>query len=303
MGTRLSCSFALPPRFRAGDMLAFHRRDAQEIAERVTEQSIHKGIVWRDKPACIAIRFAARKVEAELAVDGRASASSQQAFEATVVRMLGLNQDVERFERRYRRHPQLGPIIRRQAGLRVPVSPTPFEALTWAIAAQQISVKAAIALRRNLIRAADVRHSGGLWCYPDAAQIAGLAAKDLRKAGFSAAKTRTLLALSEEVVRKRLPFETWLQTLPVEEIVARLLALRGIGPWTVNYTLLRGFGWLDGSLHGDAAVRRGIQVLLKKQDKIGEQEAEAWLAQFSPWRALVGAHLWTMLTPVRTERA
>ncbi len=291
----LSCTFALPARFRAGDMLAFHRRDAKEVAERVTEDRIYKGIVWRNKPACLAIRFNARTAEAVLTVDGRISASSQAAFEAMVQRTLGLNQDVERFERRHRRHPQLGPLIRRQAGLRVPVSPTPFEALTWAIAAQQISVKAAIALRRNLILAADIRHSSGLWCYPDAAQTADLATKDLRKAGFSATKSRTLLALSEEVVRKRLPFEVWLKTLPVEEIVARLLALRGIGPWTVSYTLLRGFGWLDGSLHGDVAVRRGIQILTQRQDRVSEQEAEAWLAPFSPWRALVAAHLWTML--------
>lgn len=296
MSARLSCTLALPPRFRAGDMLAFHRRDAQEIAERVTEQAIHKGIVWRGKPACLAIRFEAHRAEAELAIDGSISARSQQAFENMVRRMLGLNQDIERFEQRYRRHPQLGPLIQRQAGLRVPVSPTPFEALTWAIAAQQISVKAAIALRRNLIRAAGVRHSDGLWCYPEARQLANLTTKDLRNAGFSAAKTRTLLALSAEVANDTLPLDAWLDALPMAEIEARLLAVRGIGPWTVNYTLLRGFGWLDGSLHGDAAVRRGMQVLLKTQDKISEQHAKAWLAEFSPWRALVAAHLWTMLT-------
>ena len=35
--------------------------------------------------------------------------------------------------------------------------------------------------------------------------------------------------------------------------------LKGIGPWTVDYALLRGFARLDGSLHGDAAVRRQLQ--------------------------------------------
>jgi DNA-3-methyladenine glycosylase II len=80
----------------------------------------------------------------------------------------------------------------------------------------------------------------------------------------------------------------------VDEIRARLLALKGIGPWTVDYALLRGFGWLDGSLHGDAAVRRGLQLLLGIEEKVSAKWVEDWLAGFSPWRALVGAHLWAL---------
>jgi DNA-3-methyladenine glycosylase II len=91
-----------------------------------------------------------------------------------------------------------------------------------------------------------------------------------------------------------LPLDTWADTCPADEIRARLLAVRGIGPWTVNYTLLRGFGWPDGSLHGDVAVRRGLQLLLGRDDKINAAEAEDWLAEFSPWRALVAAHLWAL---------
>jgi DNA-3-methyladenine glycosylase II len=82
--------------------------------------------------------------------------------------------------------------------------------------------------------------------------------------------------------------------LPVEEVRESLLRLRGIGPWTVNYALLRGFGWLDGSLHGDVAVRRKLQRLLGASASMSEADTQSWLAQFSPWRALVAAHLWAL---------
>ena len=82
--------------------------------------------------------------------------------------------------------------------------------------------------------------------------------------------------------------------MPIDTLRERLLDIRGIGPWTVNYTLLRGFGWLDGSLHGDVAVRHGMQILLDSPDKISEKAAQQWLAEFSPWRALLAAHLWAM---------
>lgn len=292
MNVRLSLALPLPASFRPGDILAFHRRDSRQIAERVTDNSLEKGLLWGDAPACLSIRFRPGRAEAQLAVDGGALEDSQAAFEAMVRRMLGLAQGVEAFEARYREHPQLGTLIARQSGLRVPVAATPFEALSWAVTGQQISVIAAVALRRKLILAVDLSHSGGLRCHPGARHIAALTEERLRQAGFSTAKARTLLALARGVANDELPLDDWLRTLPVEQIRERLQAVRGIGPWTVNFTLLRGFGWLDGSLHGDAAVRRGLQALLGSPDKIVEEEARAWLAEFSPWRALIAAHLW-----------
>lgn len=298
MNTQLHFSIPLPANFRPGDILAFHRRDAQEIAERVTDTTLHKGMVWQHLPACLSVRFRGGQADAILSIDGRVPGDNQPAFEAMIQRMLGLAQGTEEFEKRYRKHPQLGPLIARQPGLRVPAAATPFEALTWAVTGQQISVSASVALRRRLISATNVRHSGGLLCHPEARQIAGLTEATLRQAGFSTAKTRTLLNLAQLVADNELPLDAWTQKLPVEELRERLEAVRGIGPWTVNYALLRGFGWLDGSLHGDVAVRRGLQTLLNSPEKISAEEAKAWLEAYTPWRALVAAHLWAAQSSV-----
>jgi DNA-3-methyladenine glycosylase II len=263
------------------------------VAERVQTCTLHKGLRWGGRPACLSIRFQDGHAEAELALDAVPGVVAE-TLETLVRRMLGLTQDVEEFERFHRPHPELGSLIVRQSGLRVPLTATPFEALTWAVTGQQISVQAAVAVRRKLILLAGGSHSGGLACYPDAGRIADLDEPALRGAGFSQTKARTLLALSRQVVDGRLPLDDWLAVPPVEEIRTRLLAVKGIGPWTVDYALLRGFGWLDGSLHGDAAVRRGLQLLLGLEEKISAQQAEHWLAGFSPWRALVGAHLWAL---------
>ena len=79
------------------------------------------------------------------------------------------------------------------------------------------------------------------------------------------------------------------------QVEKALLAIKGIGPWTVNYVLLRGFGWLDGSLHGDVAVRNALARLLARPG-VSQAEAGQWLAGFAPWRALVAAHLWASLS-------
>jgi len=270
---RLAFRLALPAAYRAADFLAFHGRDAAATAERVDGNVLHKAVVWAERPACLTVRFGARQAAVELAVD-----AADAVPEAAAAR---------RMARRV-----LGPLIAANPGLRVPLLATPFEALVWAVIGQQISLAAATSVRRRLIEAAGIRHSQGLLCHPDAAGLARMGRAALRGAGLSQAKAAAVSALSEATADGSLPLAGWTDAPPVAEIRARLAAIRGIGPWTVEYTLLRGFGHLDGSLAGDVAVRRKLQRLLGREDRISAGEAARWLAEFSPWRALVAAHLW-----------
>lgn len=291
--SRIRCHIDLPAHFRHRDILEFHGRDRQAVAEHVTADSLRKGIVWHGYPACLNLSFSSGSVFAELELAGPESAADPAAFSAMLRRMLGLTQPVEAFEASHGKHPQLGPLLARQRGLRVPLAATPFEALSWAVSSQQISLAAAVTVRRKLILMAGPRHSGGLLCYPDAAHIAALEVEDLRRAGYSQTKAMTLLTLGRMVAAQALPLDAWLtKPPPVEEIRAHLLAIHGVGPWTVDYALLRGLGWLNGSLHKDAGVRHGLQRLLQRVERMDETETREWLAQFSPWRALVAAHLW-----------
>ncbi len=291
----ISCSLPLPDHFRPADMLKFHHRDVLAVAEAVDANSLRKGILWHDSPACLRICFEKSWAQVELAIDGIAAMGDTVALRKLAQRMLGLDQPVEEFEWRYRDHPQLGILIANQRGLRVPVAASIFEALSWAIICQQISVSVAVTIRRRLIQLAALRHSSGLYCFPDVQHVADFSEDDLRQAGLSQNKARCLLTLSRMIAAGELMLEYSGEALSVERTREQLLKIRGIGPWTVNYALLRGFGWLDGSLHGDLAMRRGLQKLLGTTDPVSEQQAQQWLAPFSPWRALIAVHLWAFL--------
>ncbi|HNA83227.1 MAG TPA: AlkA N-terminal domain-containing protein [Thiobacillaceae bacterium] len=296
-GHRLSCDLSLPADFRPQEVLAFHRRDPLRVAECVEGATLRKGLMWAGQPACLTVDLTESRARASLAIDGQATAPPVKDLEALARRMLGLDQPIAGFVAAFRLHPLLGPLIRDRPGLRVPLAASPFEALTWAIAGQQISVHAAVTVRRRLILGAGARHSSGLWCYPDERGVARMREPELRLAGYSGAKARALRALSHALLTEPLPEQAWdgkgeTDPVRVEALRTRLLAIPGIGPWTADYALLRGFGWLDGSLHGDAAVRRKLQQLLGRAGKVDAAAARAWLAEFSPWRALVAAHLW-----------
>lgn len=286
---------ALPADYRADDFLRFHRRDTQAVAERVGERRLEKALRWRGTPLCLCLEMAEGCAEVTVVAEEALGAGILAPLESRVAAMLGLSQPVDEFARRFAAHPELGRLVASLPGLRVPLTATPFEALSWAVTGQQISVAAAVSVRRKLILAAGTPVPGSLRCPPDAAEVLALGENGLRAAGFSQGKAACLLHLSEAVLNGDLPLDDWLAEPPADLIRERLLGIRGIGPWTVNYALLRGFGWLDGSLHGDVAVRRALQRLLGRAERIGAAEAEAWLADFAPWRALVAAHLWASL--------
>ena len=314
-------SLALPAGYRMAEFWGFHRRDAQQISEWDHEDGeatvLHKGLMWRGLPTQLALRLphpvdggtVQARWQVLWPVQGGAALQAQDlqaALSAMLRRMFGMAQDVGEFERRFATHAQLGPLLARQRGLHVPAACTPWEALSWAVTGQQISVAAAVSLRRRLILAVDRslalpvppgQAPRRLWCTPEAAQVAALDDAALRAAGFSQAKSQTLRLLAQAVQAGELPLDGWAAqaAVPAEEIAQRLLAIKGIGPWTVNYTLLRGYGHLDGPLHGDVAVRRALARLLAVE-AMDARQTELWLRDFAPWRALVAAHLWASLS-------
>lgn len=291
--TVLTHSIALPSDYQVAEFLTFHQRDNQQFAERVNDNTLEKGLVWKNLPACLTIRFTPEHAHAQLQLVTKqvTTAKQLQDWAVWLEYFLGLEQPTADFYQQHQNHPELGALIRQHPGLRVAQTSSPFEAISWAIIGQQISVTAALNIRRRFIELCGEQHPSGLWCYPDAQRVAQVSIDELRSAGLSFNKARAIAQVSQLLNSRTLQFPEYVSADNVEQLRTELLAISGVGPWTVNYTLMRGFAWLDGSLHGDAAVRRYLQVLLK-QDTLSAKQTEQWLKQFTPWRALVAAHLW-----------
>jgi DNA-3-methyladenine glycosylase II len=289
-------TIALPAGYRHADAFTFHGRDADALAERVEPEAgryhggrIRKGVLLGGVPVMLDITLHADRAECVVASDG---AAPGDAAHDALVNMLGLRIDPAPFEAAVRDDPLLGPVVARRPGLRVIQSATVFEALTWAIIGQQINLSFAIALRRTFIGLAGRAHSSGLWCYPEAADVARLDLEQLTSRKFSGAKAETLLRFARLVADGALSLDRADDAAAVGE---RLLAVKGIGPWTVNYALLRGWGYADCSLHGDVAVRNAIGRL-RATERPGLREAETFLEAYRPHRTMAAAYLWASLS-------
>lgn len=296
---------ALPPGYRVADVLAFHGRDLEGVAEQVDADGLRKGVLLAGVPTLLAIRFDAGMAHCRVTYDGPVTPALQaQAYDA-LLNVLGLRIDPAAFADFVQDDPWLASLVARQPGLRIVQSATIFEALTWAIIGQQINLTFAIALRRTLIQLAGRAHSSGLWCYPEAPDVARLDLAELTGRKFSRAKAETILRVAGMVVDGSLMLERSADVdgstgMTSTDVSQRLLAIKGIGPWTVNYVLLRGYGYPDCSLHGDVAVRAALHQLSGSATRPSVPEAERLLARYAPYRTLAAAYLWASLAEKST---
>jgi len=278
-------TLTLPKGYRCHEVLDFYARDPESVSERVDSGGLQKCFA-AGSPALLDIRF---KGDSALCVTDAEDLSEAKRIAA---RMLGIETDAAEFENRFIDDPLLGCLISKQRGLRIPLTPDPWEALAWAIMGQQISLKVAIMLRRNLIAAAGAVHESGLRAHPSAEAVAALDVNALRALKFSGSKAEYLLAAARAVESGALPVHE-MHAMPVDRAASLAAAVRGIGPWTIQYFFLRGLGLSDCLPAGDAGLAQGLARLCGSRPD--EKEVREIMARYAPWRSLATYHVWASL--------
>ena len=169
-----------------------------------------------------------------------------------VRRYLGSPFDLDGFAAFAAGDPVLARLVERLRGLRPPLAPDPFEALVTSITAQQVSLRAAAAIRNRLITTFGEAFEHA-WAFPSRARIAGAEPAELVAVGFSGRKAEYTVGLA----RSDLDLEG-LAALPDEEVKARLTALPGIGEWTADWFLARHLARPDAWPAGDLGLRKAV---------------------------------------------
>jgi len=169
------------------------------------------------------------------------------------------------------------------------------------VVGQQISLPFAFTLRRRLAELCGSHApTDNLIAPPTAAQVARLDYADLTPLQFSQRKAEYLVDAARLAVSGNLPLEALAQTATAPQIEARMLALRGFGPWSANYVMMRGFGLADCAPLGDTGLSAGLQRFFALGYRPNAPQTVALLEPFAPHRSLATAHLWASLQPEET---
>ena len=283
---RLRLGYRPPYAFDA--LLAFLRTRALPGVEQVDDHSYARVFGPADTPGWLRLR-AWPGGEHALQLELHCPQPTQiLGVVTTLRRMFDLDANPQAITDTFRADPILGPLRRREPGLRLPGGWDGFEIAVRAILGQQISVAAARTLASRIVQRWGAPLPMAPW--PDLARLfptpAALAAADLREVGLTTARAATISGMAQAVLDGRVDFRAG-QSL--DEFVARWVALPGIGPWTAHYIAMRALGDPDAFPAADLILRREATT---SATPLGTKALTELANRWRPWRAYAVIHLW-----------
>ncbi len=287
---RGSFCLELPGWFLAERVLAYVGRDPASVSETVRGRTIAFAVPAADRPAVVTVELGSRQARCQ--VHPPPPPASMAEVHRRVLRLLGLVIDPRPFERRLARRGELARLIDGRRGLSIPQTASPFDGLIWVIAGQQVSLPVACALRRRLSERLGTPAGEGLILPPSPATVAGVAPGELRSLGFSGRKSEVLAAICRSLAGGELDLEA-LARRPATAVERTLLAVRGLGPWSVHYLLMRAYGFVDCVPVGDVALARNLQRFFALAQRPDSRQVPRLMRPFAPYRSLATFHLWS----------
>ena len=277
------------PPFDWPRLLRFFGGRATPGVEAVEDGAYRRAIDWAGDSGTLTVRLHPRKRCIVANIDGPASRHAD-ALVAPIARMFDLHADPKKIGNELAADPWLAPLIEAVPGLRVPGAWSGFELVVRAIVGQQVSVKAASTIIGRLVERAgtpldDHPHSETAWRFPTPA---ALAAVDLDKIGMPGKRVAALQGFAREVSTGALPLDD--PHADRAGLRAALLAMPGIGPWTVEYVAMRALRDADAWPGTDLILVQALAARDPSMAKAATLRARA--EHWRPYRAYAALHLW-----------
>lgn len=285
---RRSFTLSLP----SGYLLPYLRRaltrDKQGVTEKFENDIYRLALRLSDGPSLLTMHLGP-----EITV--QISRGSAVEAHAIVIGLLGLDEDAAGFSRLARKL-GLARLVASREELRISRTASIYEGLLWSIIGQQINFAFACSLRRRLIERTGTLVADGLLAPPSPSAVAALTPDELLPLQFSRQKADYIVATSRLVADGTLDL-TALTKMSATRAERTLLAVRGLGPWSVNYVMMRALGFADCVPLGDTGVTSGLKALLKLDERPEVDATRRLMAMFSPYRSLATNHLWQFNQP------
>jgi DNA-3-methyladenine glycosylase II len=162
----------------------------------------------------------------------------------------------------------------------------PFETLVRAIAHQQIHGRAAEAILGRFIALFPGRR------FPTPEDVVAVDPRKMRRVGFSRAKTRSIKDIARKTRSGQIPARAACHRLGDDELIERLVQVRGVGRWTVEMLLMFTLGRPDVLPVDDFGVREGFKIAYGRRKQPTPKQLRRYGERWQPYRSVAAWYLW-----------
>jgi len=208
-----------------------------------------------------------------------------------------LNNDLTPFYEMAKADPLLKVPARNFYGLRVIGIPDLFEALCWGVLGQQINLAFAYTLKRQFVeKFGDFIEWNGkkYWVFPSHERIAQLTPSDLADIKMTVKKSEYIIGIAKLMASGELSREK-LMKMDFKDAEKSLIKIRGIGPWTANYVLMRCLRFQTAFPIDDVGLINSIKLLQNMNRKPTKDEILELSIPWKNWESYATFYLWRVL--------
>ncbi|MFC4454817.1 hypothetical protein [Deinococcus sonorensis] len=280
------------PPFDFAQTLGFLRGFTPTSGEQALgEQTLSKAVRLQGRTVAFHVRSVgtvdAPDLACELSADQPLTSHQERLALERVRFFLSLDEDLRSFYRLARQDEAFQPLLRRLYGYHQVKFLTPFENACWAVLTQRTPAPVARAAKRRLVEAyggSVTTAHGRLWAFPEPADLADVGAPDLGALVGNARKGEALAAVTNAFLQVD---KGWLRSAPSAEVHAWLLGIRGLGPWSAAFVLLRGLGRMDSVLLDDpqtVLARELLAAATRVYGPVSVQVLQARAEAYGVWQ-------------------
>ncbi|MBR0007418.1 MULTISPECIES: DNA glycosylase [Bacillus] len=208
-----------------------------------------------------------------------------------------LDNDLTPFYELAKADPLLKMPARKFYGLRVIGIPDLFEALCWGVLGQQINLAFAYSLKKQFVEAFgdSIEWNGKkYWVFLPYERIARLTPTDLADIKMTVKKSEYIIGIARLMASGELSREK-LMKMNFKDAEKNLIKIRGIGPWTANYVLMRCLRFPTAFPIDDVCLIRSIKILRNMNRKPTIDEILEISFSWKKWESYATFYLWRVL--------
>ena len=184
----------------------------------------------------------------------------------------------------------LGPLFLEYEGTPLVKSFSLYGTLMKSIIHQQLNLSFSHTLTQRFVESFG-EMVDGVWCYPSPERIASLDVSVFRDLQFSTRKAEYVIGLSQSIAEGTLDLEQF-KKMDDDEVTSKLVAYRGVGPWTAQGFLMSGLGRPNLFPLADIGLQNALKQVWKMDRKPTQDEMLAHFPKWSPYLSYAALYLW-----------
>lgn len=284
-----------PEEFSYKELIRFLSRNEKECLHTIKDNTVFKVLDIDNELVLFSVSFD-KDLIATVHTENQ-SPAILEAVRTYIEDWFDLTADLKTFYEIARQDSVLHQLCQKYQGLRMVGMPNLFESLVWSVIGQQINLNFAYALKQRLVHTfgKSITFQGEtFYALPTPETLAALKIEDFQPYQFSRGKAQYIINISKAFADGTLSQQS-LSSLSYDEIRQQLIAIKGVGNWTANYSMMKSLKSYDAFPVEDV----GLQNAVKNQYGLAAKPSIADLHQMATlwpgWRGYATFYFWHSL--------